>query len=78
MVGVWLSGVFIFAGDNNDNKYEAIKSNINSRNCFFILILTAFTIETKTMQKSNNYPQPPAAIFSTTMSIDNLDCKSHF
>ena len=34
MVGVWLSGVFIFAGDNNDNKYEAIKSNINSRNCF--------------------------------------------
>ena len=36
MVGVWLSGVFIFAGDNNDNKYEAIKSNINSRNCFII------------------------------------------
>ena len=34
MVGVWLSGVFIFAGDN---KYDSVKSNYQLKELFFYI-----------------------------------------
>ena len=53
MVGVWLSGVFIFAGDN---KYDSVKSNYQLKELLFILIMTAFTKSTKPCKRVTTIP----------------------
>ena len=85
MVGVWLSGVFIFAGDNNDNKYEAIKSNINSRNCFFLYwFWLSLQLKPKPCEKVTTIPyhlQPSSPILGllTTLQVTLLTQRqSHF
>ena len=86
MVGVWLSGVFIFAGDN---KYDSVKSNYQLKELFFILIMTAFTKSTKPCKRVTTIPNQLFGTnyfvqersrnehnemnnSSTTLSIDNL------